>query len=740
MATKIEESVKKETPVLKKRTAPGETKTEKSVSPLKKRELPTSKKELSDSVITKSEPSTESKGKSSLDKMRERIAAQKKLEQDMMTKQSLKNKEKTNMRNKLSALSKEISEQEEETVVKTTKQTIDFDLKTEALETQNKKLKSDSEKINQKMQALLALEYENVKVLDDNNITLSDGFMQLVNAYKEQAENKVDNQVVIDLEKLLKDKEALINNLENEKTKLVEKNNSKVQDIKEKSDEQIKELNKINKEKEKQIEKLTSTKEALTIDKQELQKENKKLSNQVNSLITNLSEKEKEIQDRNKLANELEQLKKQVETNDNEKESALKEELDKAFANAKDLENKIKLLEEDKKQSENLLVEKKLLENQLNEQANKIDELLMNYQVQIDEKDKELDSLRKEILEKEKKLDELNKQISILPSSEQYKELNDNCNKFEEELTLLKEEKEKLLASNEELKEKQNSQYNVNVDDLFFQIELRNQLLQKLCDEKKDIIAVLKKSGKNTQTIEKQIEEINALINPEINNEVTEEQVVYLEDKTERVIESIVEQRNKEVSEEVENIIRKENEVIIDNNEKVHRIKIEDNIGQKDLGKIKGLQEEIASLEFKLNENKEIDEELKNQYDRFVSMDKKLTADFKVIRKYLEFMNEYKIVNKQTKVLSHDITLMNPKQDKKTYRAKLAETKSMNHKADYLNKQIKKLMKNKHVIEYVKLKQKLVDFEKQLKEIEKRNDEIKMQISQKQLEINSLKG
>ena len=71
------------------------------------------------------------KEKSSLDKMRERIAAQKKLEQDMMTKQSLRNQEKVGLRNKLSALSKDLTESsDEEEVTPKAKPVINTDLKT----------------------------------------------------------------------------------------------------------------------------------------------------------------------------------------------------------------------------------------------------------------------------------------------------------------------------------------------------------------------------------------------------------------------------------------------------------------------------------------------------------------------------------------------------------------------------------------------------------------------------------
>ena len=48
----------------------------------------------------------------SLAQMKKRSAAQKKLEQDMMTQQSLRNQEKGALRNKLSALAKDMSEEE----------------------------------------------------------------------------------------------------------------------------------------------------------------------------------------------------------------------------------------------------------------------------------------------------------------------------------------------------------------------------------------------------------------------------------------------------------------------------------------------------------------------------------------------------------------------------------------------------------------------------------------------------
>jgi len=193
---KVESSSEKKTP-LKKRTTPlDEPNVEKSAASLmKKRELPTDDTSAQTPLKKKANPfdkvDEEPKEKSSLDKMRERIAAQKKLEQDMMTQQSLRNQEKVSMRNKLSALSKDLTEStEDEETAPRVKPVINTDLKTEALEIQNKKLKADLEKSKQQLQALLALEYQNMRVLDSNSLSLSDEFIDNLNTIKEQYESQ----------------------------------------------------------------------------------------------------------------------------------------------------------------------------------------------------------------------------------------------------------------------------------------------------------------------------------------------------------------------------------------------------------------------------------------------------------------------------------------------------------------------------------------------------------------------
>lgn len=658
MAIKKDEvGVKKESPILKKRTAPEDVKVEKETttktSPLKKRTLPGDEPNAEKSVasiLKKRElptEETEPKEKSSLDKMRERIAAQKKLEQDMMTQQTLKNQEKVGMRNKLAALQKDLtSESEDEEPVVKTKPVIELDLKSEALETQNKKLKQDLEKAKQQLQSLLAVEYNNTKVLDASSMSLSNDFINSITA-SSQANTKKDEELAA---------------------------------LKDELNQKIKDLNKQIKDQEKQIEKLQAAKEALNVDKQDAQKENKKLANQVATLTAQLSDQNKEAKDSDKLQNQITDLQSKLDDKDNEIKE-IKKQLDESFAKTNEYVEKIKQLESNQSINEKASSEKADLEKQLEEQSTKIDELLMKYQVQLDEKDKEINSLRQEVLSKEKQVEELKTKVSKLPTQEVFAkyqtdcdELNKQNKQIKEELNSLKDEKEKCLV-----------------------------LLKTLRDEKVDIVKVLIKNGKNVSSVEKQIIEINSLIGD----------------------------NNFDMNFIQEEITKYENEC---------RIKVEDNIGQIDLGKIKELQEEISSLEFKLKENKIVEDELKEQYDRFVASEKKYISENKVVGKYLALIQEYKAVSQEAKDISIELSTIDAKNDKKAYKAKVAQSKSMNGKVSYLERQIKKLRRSGKIKDYIKLAEKIHEFESQFNDINKRNDELKTNINQKQLEINELKA
>ena len=407
MATKnIEElGVKKESPILKKRTSPDEIanqgdatekktplkkrttpldepNAEKSVaSMLKKRELPTEEKEQATPLKKKINPldiqKEEPKEKSSLDKMRERIAAQKKLEQDMMTQQSLRNQEKVSMRNKLSALTKDLNEEAEEdadVVIPTpkTKPVINSDLKTEALEMQNKKLKADLEKSKQQLQALLALEYQNMRVLDSGSLSLSNEFLESLNSLKEQYENQKNLEEQTLKEELnslqkelvdLKNKNAAAKKasddarkaaaqaekaIEETKRVIEEQENDQIRNFK----EEIKELEKQIKDKEKQISQSLKEKEHIEKDyqlkldslKQDLEKQTQLLTEQENKYKNN----------EESLNNQISSLKEDIQT----KENLLQESKNIASEN---IELKAKILQQEKDYQSKLQIEFQLV-------------------------------------------------------------------------------------------------------------------------------------------------------------------------------------------------------------------------------------------------------------------------------------------------------------------------------------------------------------------------------------------
>jgi len=260
--TNKEETKTKVSPILKKRTSPDELVSNEStstgVNPLKKRVLPGDepvqndkekkgmplKKKVINPLEQETPTDSETKEKSSLEQMKERIAAQKKLEQDMMTQQSLKNKEKGVLRNKLNALAKDMAEESNE---ERGKPDFSSDLKTEVLETQNKKLKADLEKIKKQLQALQSLEYNNVRVIEVETLDLSEEFLEAIKNTTPQDESKENEAVNLEL----KQKQDEITSLQAENKKLTAEYKAQIKELETSLNNQIKELNKQLKTKEK---------------------------------------------------------------------------------------------------------------------------------------------------------------------------------------------------------------------------------------------------------------------------------------------------------------------------------------------------------------------------------------------------------------------------------------------------------------------------------------------------------
>lgn len=727
MATKkIEEiGVKKEMPILKKRIAPGEiseTEVVEKKSPLKKRTTPLDEPNAEKSVAAllkkKENPLDETakpsplkkkknpldeveeepKEKSSLDKMRERIAAQKKLEQDMMTQQSLRNQEKVSMRNKLSALSKDLTEsaEEEEEIVPKAKPVINTDLKTEALEIQNKKLKADLEKSKQQLQALLALEYQNMKVLDSSSLSLSNEFIDNLNSIKEQYENQknLEEQTLKEELNALQKELADVKNknaaakkasddarkaaaqaekaIEEAKRVIEDQENDQIRNFK----EEIKELEKQIKDKEKQLTTASKDKEklvkeydkqiedlksnlekqvnSLTADKTNIQNKNDELINQVEQLKQTISQQEKQIEENNKSLSEIEILKAKLEQQESDHQLQLQREIDKSFEQVANLEKQIQELESKNDSNEKVNEQKQQLEKELEQQANKIDELLKEHQKQLQAKEEE------------------NKKVS------------EKLAQLEKEL----ENSKSLLSS----KEKEIVKLNADISNL---------PTKKQVNELESKIAGLESNLKSKLEIESKYNSLTS------ENEKLQSKIKQLQLELE--------------------------------DSKIQSAKFEQ-VFKQNFEKQQQLQKEISDLQTKIEENNNVKSELLEQYNRFKSAEQKLLSSFAVVRKLNSSIKECELAKDNAKKLSEEVAMINAKTDKKAYKAKVAEAKSMNTKALYLEKQLKKLMKNKNVSEYTKLVQKIKEFENQFEAIDARNNELKTQVQEKEAEIQKLKG
>ena len=318
---------------------------------------------------------------------------------------------------------------------------------------------------------------------------------------------------------------------------------------------------------------------------------------------------------------------------------------------------------------------------------------------------------------------------------QQIAKLNANESLSEEEVQLKKQLIENL--QNNEFKLNNLKQYGID------QVEEENNLiLAQLENDYKNIIEEENKlkelyyerelEAKNRLEVEKQ-----KAIDAELEyNKQTISDYIYIQEETERVIESVQEKRGK-VTEEV---VSEEVAVQDQKPEIVSSATQLGELDQKDLISIKALREEISEINYKIGQNEALKEEMQEQYERFISGEKQMASVIKDVRKYKEFVSEYEIVKSESEKMQNELDNMDIKENKKAYKAKAGECKSMQHKVDYLAKHIKSLRKNKRVDEYIQLIEKIKDFEQQFEEIEKRNNELSIQVSQKEIEIQTLKG
>ena len=504
------EEKKKESPLLKKRELPTDapkTIEKKSESPLlKKRELPGSETksqetsglkkkvdpfDVKEPMFNKSEEAESSQGKSSLDKMRERIAAQKKLEQDMMTQQVLRNQEKEGLRSKLTKLNKELIDEEQ---VEQPKASINFDLKSEALETQNKKLKQDIEKLKNQLQALLNLEFMDLKVLDPNNLTLANDFVEAVNNIKDQVELQKDKE-----EQSLKDElQSLQYELDNLRAKNEEAKKAST-DIKRVAQQTQKALDQAKK----------------AIQDQETD-EVRDFKQEINKLNDQLKQKEQEIEN---IKNEKNALKK----NNDETIKVLKASLEKQIKELTDQLNN--------KDSE-IKSEKDSAQKQLTEQSNKVNTLLMQYQKQLDEKDKDIDELRQAVSMKEKELSDTVSKEEYNTKTQEIEALEKQVKEKEDALlnTVSKEEynakTQEIEALEKQVKEKENALASAISKDVLLEKDQRIETLNKLVEEKEKQLLMASKepTSEEIKTLEEKCNQYQSLLLSERDSHLQVEQ------------------------------------------------------------------------------------------------------------------------------------------------------------------------------------------------------------------------
>ena len=106
----------------------------------------------------------------------------------------------------------------------------------------------------------------------------------------------------------------------------------------------------------------------------------------------------------------------------------------------------------------------------------------------------------------------------------------------------------------------------------------------------------------------------------------------------------------------------------------------------------------------------------------------------------IEFSKEYEKVKELVTKLLHEVSLLNPKANKKEYKAKTSEIKNATSQTTYYEKQLKKLGKKKRIVEYVKVVNKIKEFNEQFKKYDATIQELKSLIEEKEEQLTQLKG
>jgi len=537
------------------------------------------------SLALKQEPITDPDGKviiDNLQKLREQIMAQKKLEKELMEKEAAKTQQKDkSIMDKLSQLEKLAKEDtfEEPPVNK-------------GMEEENAKLQQELKQANNKYKRLLNLKYNEVAVFEKDK--LSKDFLKKI---EEDATKELKEEL-----KEIKEKTILLRKEHDEYL------NSRGVDV---VNEKIKLLNKETKELSARIELLN--KELLEKDRNitSLNEENKHLKfSQKDVVVAEVDKLEKkhkiELQNREveiqKLQQELQKIQEQAIV---EKES-LQQEYNEYVLKVKELEhvynNNLELLKgqnarkEQEYQQQIVAFQQKVKELESNSSSVKLDELKSHYEDLLSQKEQAISKLQEEtkqvVNDYENKIATLNVEILELGKEKDALSIN-----YEEKIKALNIEVLNLT------KEKENYiQKNNELNNLRFEYEQKIQTLNNEVDTLNKEKASLSKNEEALQALHDEYDAKVKALNTEI-----------LEIKTEK-------------EKEDHRVLQLEDELHV---LKVAREEYLQNVGSKEK-ELLSLKQTISELQLELDTEKELNGQLNIEYD------KKYNSELSYFKKELE--------------------------------------------------------------------------------------------------------
>ncbi|XP_027843317.2 CAP-Gly domain-containing linker protein 1 isoform X2 [Aphis gossypii] len=574
------------------------------------------------------------------------------------------------------------------------------------------------------------IEKQNTVMLDEKNKEISN-LMEKLNIL-ENSKTGVEQQLIENSKK----QESMIAELKlsiEEKTKLINENNSNIEQLNSIIAQCKEGYNSELKEKEDKINELIKVgEEKLTIEKKQIEEQNKVMLEEKNKEISNLMEK------LNILENSKTSVEQQLIENSKKQESMIAE-------LKLSIEEKTKLINENNSNIEQLnsiIAQcKEGYNSELKEKEDKINELIKVGEEKLTIEKKQIEEQNKVMLEeKNKEISNLMEKLNILENSKTSVEqqLIENSKKQESmiaELKLSIEEKTKLINEN-----------NSNIEQLNSIIAQCKEGYNSELKEKEDKINELLKVGEEKLIIEKkQIEEQNKVRLDEKNEEISNlmEKLNILENSKTSVEQQLIETSKKQESmiAELKLSIDEKTKLINENNSNIEQLnRIIDQCKEGFNSQLKEKEDKINEL-IKVGEEKLMDEKLLLEKHAMLTLDEKNKEISNLMEKLSILENSKSNLEKKlevSKTQEHDIIEL-----KKAVEEKTKIIDDNNSKVEVLNSLIVQTKEDFGM----KLKEKENEINKLVKTLEDKlniekmsfDTRIKARVDEKDTEIQLLK-